>query len=111
MLDQDLDLDRIFHALSDPSRRAMLDRLSAAPATVSELGEPLAMTLTAVVQHVRVLEASGLISSRKVGRQRTCSIEAGTVQSAERWLSQRRGLWEHRLDNLGRYLTEPEPKE
>lgn len=86
----------------------MLERLSKAPATVSELGEPMTMTLAAVVQHVQVLEASGLISSHKVGRQRTCNIEAGTLRSAERWLSQRRALWERRLDKLGEYLIEIE---
>lgn len=86
----------------------MLDRLSEAPATVSELAQPLAMTLAAVVQHVQVLEASGLVSSQKVGRQRTCRLEADTLRSAERWLLQRRALWEKKLDKLGEYLNESE---
>ena len=108
MLDQRVDLDRVFHALSDPGRRAMLERLSEGPATVSTLAEPLTMSLAAVVQHVQVLEASGLIRSEKVGRQRTCSIAADAVRSAEGWLSDRRALWERRLDNLGRYLSDGE---
>jgi DNA-binding transcriptional ArsR family regulator len=110
MLDQVADLDRVFHALSDPGRRAMLDRLSQAPATVSELGRPLSMTLAAVVQHVQVLEACGLVRSQKVGRQRTCRLEAETLRSAEHWLSQRRALWERRLDKLGEYLVDPVPE-
>ena len=99
-----LDLDRVFHALSDPGRRAMLERLCDRPATVSELARPMAMTLAAVVQHVQILESCGLVRSVKRGRQRTCTLEAAALQSAEHWLSQRRRLWERRLDQLGEYL-------
>ena len=78
----ELDLDRVFHALADPSRRNMLDRLSQGPASVSELGKPLAMSLAAVLQHVQILEASGIVQSRKLGRTRTCSLNATTLRSA-----------------------------
>jgi DNA-binding transcriptional ArsR family regulator len=104
MLDQAADLDRVFHALADPSRRVMVERLSAGPASVSELGRPLAMSLAAVLQHVQVLEASGLVRSRKTGRTRTCSIEQAALRSAESWIAERRTLWERRLDRLGYYL-------
>jgi DNA-binding transcriptional ArsR family regulator len=100
------DLDRVFQALADPGRRLMVERLSRGPATVSELAEPLAMSLAAVLQHVQVLEASGLVRSRKTGRSRTCSIDTTTLRSAERWIADRRSLWERRLDRLGKYLEE-----
>ena len=103
MLDQ---LDRVFQALSDPSRRAMVERLSRGPATVSELGRPFSMTLAAVVQHVQVLEASGLVRSEKVGRTRTVQIEPAALRTAEQWISDRRTLWERRLDRLGDFLAE-----
>ena len=109
MLDQGIDLDRVFHALADPSRRSMLERLTAGPASVSELGEPLTMSLAAVVQHVQVLEASGLVRSQKVGRTRTCAIEPNGLRTAEGWIAQRRVLWERRLDRLGEYLTDAPP--
>jgi DNA-binding transcriptional ArsR family regulator len=100
-----LDLDRVFHALADPGRRSMLERLSAGPASVSELGVPLSMSLAAVLQHVQVLEASGLVRSQKVGRTRTCMIEPAAVRSAESWIADRRALCERRLDRLGEYLA------
>jgi DNA-binding transcriptional ArsR family regulator len=106
MLDQLADLDRVFHALADPGRRLMVERLSQGPASVSELGKPLAMSLAAVVQHVQVLEASGLVQSQKVGRTRTCSINPVALRSAESWIAERRSLWERRLDRLGDYLTD-----
>ncbi|HEX4062372.1 MAG TPA: metalloregulator ArsR/SmtB family transcription factor [Streptosporangiaceae bacterium] len=109
MLDQMVDLDRVFQALADPGRRVMVDRLSLGPASVSELGRPLEMSLAAVLQHVQVLEASGLVRSRKVGRARICSIEPDTLRSAERWISERRTLWERRLDRLGGYLADQGP--
>lgn len=99
-------LDRAFHALADPSRRVMVERLSRGPASVSELARPLAMSLPAVVQHIRVLEASGLVRSEKVGRVRTCHIEAAALRTAEQWISERRTSWERRLDRLGEYLAE-----
>jgi DNA-binding transcriptional ArsR family regulator len=106
MLDQAADLDRVFRALADPGRRGMVERLSEGPASVSELGRPLAMSLAAVLQHVQVLEASGLVRSRKVGRTRVCRIDPATLRSAERWMADRRTLWERRLDRLGDYLTD-----
>jgi DNA-binding transcriptional ArsR family regulator len=106
VLNQLADLDRVFQALADPGRRLMLERLSAGPASVSELGRPLAMSLAAVVQHVQVLEASGLVQSRKTGRTRTCSLNPAALRSAETWISERRSLVERRLDRLGDYLAE-----
>ena len=106
VLDPELDLDRVFHALADPGRRRMLERLSQGPASVSELGKPLAMSLAAVLQHVQILEGSGLVQSRKLGRTRTCSLNAETLRSAERWISERRSFVERRLDRLGEYLAD-----
>jgi DNA-binding transcriptional ArsR family regulator len=111
MLNQTLDrndasLNRVFQALADPGRRMMVERLSRGSASVSELGKPLAMSLAAVVQHVQVLEASGLVRTQKIGRTRTCSLDPAALQSAETWISERRWLWERRLDRLGDYLLE-----
>jgi DNA-binding transcriptional ArsR family regulator len=106
MLNHVADLDRVFQALADPGRRLMLERLSEGPASVSELGRPLAMSLAAVVQHVQVLEASGLVRSQKLGRTRTCSLNPAALRPAEHWLSERRSLIERRLDRLGEYLAE-----
>ena len=89
----------------------MVERLSRGPASVSELAQPLSMTLAAVVQHVQVLESSGLVRSEKVGRVRTCRIDPGALRTAERWMSERRALWERRLDRLGEHVAEhPEPR-
>jgi DNA-binding transcriptional ArsR family regulator len=98
-------LDRVFHALADPARRTMLERLTRGPASVSELAQPLAMSLPAVVQHLAVLEESGLVRSEKIGRVRTCQIEAGSLQRAEQWINDRRTRWERRLDRLGEHLA------
>ena len=98
-------IDVVFHALSDANRRAMIDRLLDGPASVSELGRPLAISLPAVVQHLHVLEASGLVRSQKVGRVRTCEIELLALSCAERWISERRTSWEARLDRLGEFLA------
>jgi len=106
VLNQTEDLDRVFQALADPGRRQMIERLSRGTASVSELARPLAMSLAAVVQHVQVLEACGLIRSQKVGRTRTCTVEPATLQSAEHWITERRSAWERRLDRLGTYLAE-----
>ena len=106
MLDQAANLDRVFHALADPGRRVMVERLSQGPASVSELGRPLAMSLAAVLQHVQVLEASGLVRSQKTGRTRTCSINPAALRSAESWIAERRALWDRRLDRLGDYLAD-----
>jgi DNA-binding transcriptional ArsR family regulator len=99
-------LDRTFHALSDPGRRRMVDRLSQSPASVSELAAPLEMTLSAVIQHLKVLEESGLVRSEKVGRVRTCRVEPAALRRAELWISERRKTWELRLDRLGEVLAE-----
>jgi DNA-binding transcriptional ArsR family regulator len=104
MLNQSVDLDRVFHALADPARRAMVERLARAPAAVSELARPLPMSLPAVMQHVGVLEAAGLVRSKKVGRVRTCAIEPETLKLVEQWISTRRLEWEQRLDRLDAYL-------
>ncbi len=109
MLNDVADLDRVFHALADPGRRAMLERLCQGPASVSELGRPLTMSLAAVVQHVQILEASGLVRTRKLGRTRTCRLNPVVLRSAERWISERRTLVERRLDRLGEYLAETTP--
>src|ERR1700722_10620580 len=106
MVNHVADLDRVFHALADPGRRLMVERLSQGPASVSELARPLDMSLAAVLQHVQVLEASGLVRSQKTGRTRTCSINPTALQSAEQWISGRRALWERRLDRLGEYLQD-----
>ena len=98
-------LDLMFHALADPGRRRMVERLSRGPASVSELAKPLAISLPAVVQHLQVLEASGLVQSEKVGRVRTCRINPVALRSAEAWISERRESWEQRLDRLGDYLA------
>jgi len=102
----DREIDVLFGALADSSRRAMVDRLIRGPASVSELARPLAMSLPAVVQHLHVLEASGLVRSQKLGRVRTCSIEPAALRAAERWVLERRTAWEQSLDRLGEYLTE-----
>jgi DNA-binding transcriptional ArsR family regulator len=99
-------LDLAFQALADPTRRVMVERLSQGPASVSELARPLDMTLSAVVQHLAVLEASGLVRSQKVGRVRTCRIEPQMFTAAERWLGERRASWERRFDRLGAFLAE-----
>ena len=106
MLNQGATLDRVFQALSDPSRRTMVERLSRGPASVSELARPLDMTLAAVVQHLQVLEASGLVRTEKIGRVRTCRIEPSALTPVEQWVSDRRTAWEHRFDRLGEILTE-----
>ena len=110
MLNQEATLDRVFHALADPSRRAMVDRLTRGPASVSELAEPFDMTLAAVVQHLRVLEDSGVVRSEKVGRVRTCRIEPAALTSAEQWITKRKALWERRLDRLAEVLAERNKK-
>jgi DNA-binding transcriptional ArsR family regulator len=99
-----IDIDRVFHALGDPTRRAILDRLCAGPLSVTRLAEPLDMTLTAVVQHLQVLEESGLVHTEKLGRVRTCRIEEAGLAALEQWIRDRRSLWERRLDRLGDLL-------
>lgn len=104
MLNQSPELDRLFHALADPARRAMVERLSLGPAPVSELARPLPMSLPSAMQHLAVLEAAGLVRSEKVGRVRTCAIEPRALSQAEQWVNARRIEWDKRLDRLGDYL-------
>jgi DNA-binding transcriptional ArsR family regulator len=99
-------LDRIFQALADPSRREIVRQLGLGDASVSELAKPFPMSLAAVVQHVQVLEASGLVCSNKIGRVRHCRLQRDVLQLAETWLSQRRTLWEDNLDRLGEVLAQ-----
>ena len=98
-------LDEVFSALSDPARRSMVERLTRGPAGVSELAAPLPMSLPAVMQHLGVLEAAGLVRSEKVGRVRTCSIVAERLSLAEQWINDRRSQWQRNLDRLGDYLA------
>jgi DNA-binding transcriptional ArsR family regulator len=103
MLNQDA-VAQVFYALADPTRRALVERLSRGPASVADLARPLDITLAAVVQHVQVLERSGLVRTEKVGRVRTCRFEPSGLEVAERWIAERRSLWERRLDRLGDIL-------
>lgn len=106
MLNQQPNLDLMFQALADPTRRAMIDRLSRGPASVSELAKPFAMSLPAVVQHLQALENSGLVTSEKIGRVRTVQIQPDTLSLAEQWINDRRTAWSRRLDRLGDFLAE-----
>jgi DNA-binding transcriptional ArsR family regulator len=99
-------LDRVFHALADPSRRLIVERLSHGPASVSEVARPLDMSLSAVLQHLQVLETSGLVRSEKIGRVRTCQIEPRALRMVEQWIADRRSIWERRFDRLGEVLAE-----
>ena len=110
MRTQQIAIDRVFHALGDPTRRAMLEKLSHGPTSVSALAEPLDMTLAAVVQHLQILEESDLIHTEKVGRVRTCQIEPKGFAIVEKWITDRRLLWERRFDRLGALLAEPDQK-
>jgi DNA-binding transcriptional ArsR family regulator len=100
----------MFQALADPTRRVMVERLSRGPTSVGELAQPLAMSLSAVIQHLQVLEASGLVRSEKVGRVRTCRIEPNALRTAEEWIARRRANWARRLDRLGDYLAQQDDK-
>lgn len=101
-----LALDAVFRALSDPTRRAVIQRLGLGPATVSELAEPFPMALPSFMKHVGVLEDSGLIRSRKVGRTRTCMLERKKLAAAERWFGEQRAMWANRYDNLDSLLSQ-----
>jgi DNA-binding transcriptional ArsR family regulator len=101
-------IGRVFHALSDPTRRAIVERICKGPISVSQLAQPLAITLAAVVQHLQVLEESGLVHTEKVGRVRTCRIEPAGLSVVEQWIADRRSTWERRLDRLGELLAEPD---
>ena len=106
MLNYSLLLDQVFHALADPSRRAMVERLSLGPASVSELARPLDMSLPAVVQHLQVLETSGLVRTEKSGRVRTCTIVPNRLGTAMQWIDERKTTWEQRFDRLDAFLED-----
>ena len=106
MLNDSAKLDRAFQALADPARRGMLARLARGPASVSELAEPLTMSLPAVLQHLHALETSGLVRSEKKGRVRTCRLEPGVLSTAEQWLVDRRSEWEKRHDRFEEYVMQ-----
>jgi DNA-binding transcriptional ArsR family regulator len=106
MANPKIKIDRLFHALGDPTRRAMLDRLSQGPVSVSALAAPLGITLTAVAQHLQILEECGLARTEKLGRVRTCRIESAGFDALEQWIRNHRTLWERRLDRLGAFLAE-----
>ena len=101
--------NQIFHALADPTRRAVIERLSLGSATVSQLAFPFAMALPSFVQHLGVLEKSGLVHSKKIGRIRTYHLEPETIQQVEHWLNTQRHIWETRLDQLDSYLAQIKP--
>ena len=111
MLNESTDLDRAFPALADPTRRGLVARLTRGPASVSELARPLPISLPAVLQHLRLLEASGLVRSEKKGRVRTCRVEPRALAAAESWIAAQRALWEGRLDRLETYLETKKEKE
>lgn len=105
-----VDYDRLFHALGDPTRRAIVDRLVQRPMSVSGLAGPLGVTLTAVVQHLQILEDARLVRTQKLGRVRTCSLQPDGFRAFEQWIRDHRTGWERRLDRLGDFLNEPESK-
>lgn len=104
MLTAQASIDRVFHALGDPTRRAIVERLSGGPISVSQLAKPLSITLAAVVQHLQVLERSGLVHTEKAGRVRTCRMESAGLTVVEQWIDERRSSWERRFDRLGELL-------
>jgi DNA-binding transcriptional ArsR family regulator len=106
MPNQQVRLDSVFRALADPTRRAVVERLITGPASVTALAEPFSMALPSFVQHLDILEGSGLVQSRKVGRVRTYQVAPRGLKLAEEWLGRQRALWERRLDQLDRYVTE-----
>lgn len=103
-----VDINRVFHALGDPTRRAIVERLTEHPLSVTALAMPLNITLTAVSQHLQILEESGLVRTEKVGRVRTCSLASAGFRALEQWIRDRRSPWERRLDRLGDILAEPD---
>ncbi|MGC1872121.1 MAG: metalloregulator ArsR/SmtB family transcription factor [Acidobacteriaceae bacterium] len=105
-----ISIDSLFHALGDPTRRAILDRLCQGPLSVSRLAEPLGITVTAVMQHLQILEESGLVHTEKIGRTRTCRIDPAGFTALQRWINDHRTLWERRLDRLGEFLELDEEK-
>lgn len=111
MINRSMQLDQVFHALADPTRRTILERLVRGPAPVTELARPLPMSLPAAMQHLGVLEQAGLVRTQKVGRIRTCAIDPRALSRAEQWINARRIEWQQRLDRLGAYLDTLKPSE
>jgi DNA-binding transcriptional ArsR family regulator len=108
MKQNELNVDRAFQALGDATRRAMLERLTDRPMSVSRLAEPFKMSLAAVVQHLQILEEAGLVKTEKLGRVRSCWVESAGLDLAAQWLEARRPEWERKLDRLGELLGEPD---
>jgi DNA-binding transcriptional ArsR family regulator len=108
IIDGKIDIERVFHALGDPTRRIIVEMLSTRPHSVSGLAAPLGITLTAVAQHLQVLESCGLVRTEKLGRVRTCSMATAGLAALEQWVRDRRSPWERKLDRLGEILAEPE---
>jgi DNA-binding transcriptional ArsR family regulator len=106
MRDRPIDIDRVFHALGDPTRRAILARLVERPMSVTQLAEPLGITLTAVAQHLQILEEARLVQTEKIGRVRTCGIESAGFRALEQWIRDHRSAWDRKLDRLGVLLGE-----
>ena len=109
MINQPTEVDRVIQALADPTRRQIVERLGRGPATVKQLAAPLPMSLAGVMQHLAVLERSGLVGTEKVGRVRTCHLEPERLGVVEDWIEARRRSWERRLDRLGEFLADPMP--
>jgi DNA-binding transcriptional ArsR family regulator len=108
---QTVDVNRVFHALSDATRRQMIERLSEGPVSASELAKPLGVSLAAVVQHLQLLEECSLVRSEKVGRTRLCRMEPAGLRAVENWITERRTSWERKLDRLGDLLSEEGPSD
>ena len=106
---QTIDVNRVFHALSDATRRQMIERLSEGPVSASELAKPLGVSLAAVVQHLQLLEACSLVRSEKIGRTRLCRMEPAGLRAVEQWISDRRAQWERKFDRLGDLLADEGP--
>lgn len=104
MLNYPAQLDQIFHALADPTRRAVVERLGGQPLAVGELAKPFALSLPAILQHLQILEASGLVRTEKVGRSRICRLEPAALEAVESWVAGRRSHWQRQFDRLGEYL-------
>jgi len=102
-------VDTVFHAISDPTRRAIVERLSRGSMSVSDLAKPLNVTLAAVVQHIQVLEESGIVRTQKIGRVRSCQFNPDGLRAAEQWINARRTFWERNFDRLGELLDGPPP--
>ena len=105
---QRANVDRVFHALGDPTRRAIMEQLSQRPTSVTLLAKPLQISLAAVIQHLEILEKSGLVHTEKTGRVRTCQLEPAGLSVVQEWIDQRRVAWERRFDRLGELLAELE---